>query len=390
MNAMAKEIKNVYDLLRSSREALDLDQGSVLPTEIAAVVEPQAIPKLPTIKHIEEAQFVAKKQSKPEKKASGIFQKDYIKYPLIFIISLALFRVALNFPAYYTRFNTAVAPETEPVAETEGQVLGVATPEFTAWIGKYFFYANNIDSLSPNNDYDMDGLTNYQEFLLGTNPAKTDTDNDDYSDGQEILNGYNPLYEGKLLPAQEEITKDWDLRVVNNRVSYNAVRTLSQGPAKPSDLPLINYILDVPAELSIPKLGVKDVPVIWSRSPDAFDDDLNRGLVHYPGTAFPGQAGVTYISGHSSNYAWRQSNYSYVFTQLDRLDPGDEFFITVSRADGEKLSLRYVVFAENRYKPDDQAQFSSEGTDSIVNLSTCWPIGSIAERYVVSAKLTGV
>src|SRR3989338_4267839 len=93
------------------------------------------------------------------------------------------------------------------------------------------------------------------------------------------------------------MTKDWDLRVVNNRVSYNAVRTLSQGPAKPSDLPLINYNLDVPAELSIPKLGVK-APVIWSRSPDAFDDDLNRGLVHYPGTAFPGQAGGAHIFRH--------------------------------------------------------------------------------------------
>ena len=390
MNAMAKQIRNVYDLLRSSKEALDLDKGSVLPTEIAAVVEPQSASAPSAIKPVEEAQFVPKAESKKEthKKSSGILQKDYVKYPLIFIISFGIFYVALNFGAFFAKFNAAIAPDPEPVAQNEGQVLGITTPEFTAWIGKYFFYANDSDSLSPNNDYDKDGLTNYQEFLLGTNPAKDDTDNDNFSDGQEILNGYNPLYDGKLRPAQEEIIKDWDLRVVNNRISYNAVSKLSQGPAKPSDLPLINYNLDEPAELSIPKLGVK-APVIWSRSPETFDDDLNRGLIHFPGTSFPGQVGVTYISGHSSNYAWRKSDYSYVFTRLNELNSGDEFFVTVSRVDGEKITLRYVVFEANKYKPDDQAQFTASGDDSIVNLSTCWPIGSISERYVVSARLTG-
>ena len=129
--------------------------------------------------------------------------------------------------------------------------------------------------------------------------------------------------------------------------------------------------------------------MIWSKSPDTFDDDLDRGLIHFPGTSLPGQVGVTYISGHSSNFAWRKSDYSYVFSRLNELDPGDEFFITVSRVGEDNLTLRYVVFAENKYKPDDQAQFTSSGNDSIVNLSTCWPIGSIAERYVVSARLTG-
>ena len=51
----------------------------------------------------------------------------------------------------------------------------------------------------PNNpadasaDFDGDGLTNLQEFQLGTNPFSADTDGDGVTDGQEIALGTNPL-----------------------------------------------------------------------------------------------------------------------------------------------------------------------------------------------------
>lgn len=42
-------------------------------------------------------------------------------------------------------------------------------------------------------DIDNDGLTNYEEFLLGTNPLHWDTDADGMPDGWEVLNGLSPL-----------------------------------------------------------------------------------------------------------------------------------------------------------------------------------------------------
>ncbi|MFL5262414.1 MAG: PKD domain-containing protein [Anaeromyxobacteraceae bacterium] len=42
-------------------------------------------------------------------------------------------------------------------------------------------------------DPDGDGLTNLQEFLLGTDPRKADTDGDGWSDGAEVAAGFDPL-----------------------------------------------------------------------------------------------------------------------------------------------------------------------------------------------------
>lgn len=71
-------------------------------------------------------------------------------------------------------------------------------------------------------DTDNDGLTNKVEELYGTKIDKHDSDNDGYSDYQEIFNGYNPLGGGKL----EEKDRNKPLYIINfeeykeNRKTY--------------------------------------------------------------------------------------------------------------------------------------------------------------------------
>lgn len=48
-------------------------------------------------------------------------------------------------------------------------------------------------SVSPDDDYDGDGLTNLEEFNLSTLPKVADTDNDGHEDGAEVYNKTDPL-----------------------------------------------------------------------------------------------------------------------------------------------------------------------------------------------------
>ncbi len=52
---------------------------------------------------------------------------------------------------------------------------------------------NPNDSSDPLTDSDDDGLTNPQERYYGLLALNADTDNDRFSDGEEIVNGTNPL-----------------------------------------------------------------------------------------------------------------------------------------------------------------------------------------------------
>ncbi|MDD2524622.1 MAG: hypothetical protein PHT81_07250, partial [Endomicrobiaceae bacterium] len=52
---------------------------------------------------------------------------------------------------------------------------------------------NPNDASDAKGDLDGDGLTNIEEFMLGTNIANADSDGDGLSDSYEINNGFNPL-----------------------------------------------------------------------------------------------------------------------------------------------------------------------------------------------------
>lgn len=66
-----------------------------------------------------------------------------------------------------------------------------------AWETEYF---KNISVTDGTGDYDQDGLTEHEEYELDTDPTKSDTDGDGFSDGYEIG---DPLDRG-IYPKNEE------------------------------------------------------------------------------------------------------------------------------------------------------------------------------------------
>jgi|GEM_PF-736389 len=134
--------------------------------------------------------------------------------------------------------------------------------------------------------------------------------------------------------------------------------------------------------LIIPKLG-KKIPIVWNSPPDegVMLENLQRGIVHYAGTALPGEGkGPIFISGHSSYYWWDKGKYKTVFANLDRLEPGDDIQITYN---GNVHTYR--VFETIVVMPD-QVDVLNQVNEPILALMTCVPVGTNQKRLIVKAK----
>ena len=87
----------------------------------------------------------------------------------------------------------------------------------------------------------------------------------------------------------------------------------------------------------IPRIN-KNVPIVtistealvsrdWTRLEQEIQDALQDGVVHYPGTAFPGDTGNIVVTGHSSYFPWDPGRFKDVFALLHDVHIGDKIFV---------------------------------------------------------------
>ncbi len=219
--------------------------------------------------------------------------------------------------------------------------------------------------------------------------------NNNYNNGSNSVSGNNTISgnTNNNNNYNNTISGNSNMGMSGGIVNGGSVQTIRTAPTTGANLTTIsdsqvNIDTSKPGLLEIPDLKIK-VPLIWSTDPNNFDQDLQVGVVHYPGTAMPGEVGTTYIAGHSSNYAWAKGSYNKIFSTLGNMALNTSFKITVTQTNGKNAVFNYVVTKSQQYSPTDEAQF--QNTDkSVVALSTCWPVGSTAKRLVVFGTLTQV
>ena len=106
--------------------------------------------------------------------------------------------------AIITARNEGAASSIQVSVNTPASTVGDGIPD--DWKIAHGFDPN--DPSVAGQDPDGDGLTNLQEFQLGTDPRNPDTDGDGVSDGEEVKRGTNPLNadtDGDGLTDAEEI-----------------------------------------------------------------------------------------------------------------------------------------------------------------------------------------
>jgi LPXTG-site transpeptidase (sortase) family protein len=130
----------------------------------------------------------------------------------------------------------------------------------------------------------------------------------------------------------------------------------------------------------IPNIHVA-APIVWPKSTDepTINAELLNGVVHYPGTAEPGQKGNVFLTGHSSFYWWVNTDYRTVFTLIPRLIPGDQIVVY-----NKGIRYEYRITQAFEVSPN-QTEVLNPTPDPVITLSTCVPIGTSYRRHIVRA-----
>lgn len=121
--------------------------------------------------------------------------------------------------------------------------------------------------------------------------------------------------------------------------------------------------------LYIPKLD-RDLPIIEGTNPE----ELDRGVGHYLGTAFPGQKDQIVLSGHRDT----------VFRNFDQLVIGDTFVLKLPYG-----TFEYEIFDTEIVSADDTTVIRSTAPEEILTVTTCYPfyfIGNAPDRFIFYAK----
>ncbi len=145
--------------------------------------------------------------------------------------------------------------------------------------------------------------------------------------------------------------------------------------------------------VSIPSVSVR-APVYlpskeyWdSREWVMLEQQMQVGLLYgttaYPHSVNPGGIGTIYIAGHSSppNERASESAYGSVFARLPELKYGDK--ITIGH--GADIT-RYKVIRTQIVSAADTEILAQQSGRSILKLITCYPVGTVRQRMIVTAE----
>ncbi len=174
----------------------------------------------------------------------------------------------------------------------------------------------------------------------------------------------------------------------NRLVISNVMAYVSPGKIDPQNIvvePGRAIAVGPEPRLIIPKINI-DVPVIYGIGNDQASQltAMDKGVAHFaiPGASSrPGQVGNTVIAGHSSNDLFDNSQYKFIFAQLERLSEGDMIY-----AHYEGVRYAYTVTKKDVVKPTDVSALVYPTDKPVMTLVTCTPVGTALNRLLVTAE----
>ncbi len=137
-------------------------------------------------------------------------------------------------------------------------------------------------------------------------------------------------------------------------------------------------------EINIPSLNIT-APLVEAGgiTEKEYRESLDRGVMHFPGTPFPGETGLSVLLGHSAPPGWPKIKHDWVFTDINDLQKGDKIEICYNN---QKWTYDVTTGEDDKkiYEVGEAIPplFSDEDKKEIV-LVSCWPPGSRDNRIGV-------
>lgn len=169
------------------------------------------------------------------------------------------------------------------------------------------------------------------------------------------------------------------LPIVNtNQAAKKQIPDLSFAITPPDDRILVPRIAQNVPIIRVPtdKLIQKD----WAALENQIQEALRYGVVHFPGTAMPGDDGNVVITGHSSYFPWDPGRFKDVFALLHQVSVGDKVVVY-----HDQKAYEYQVYEKKIVMPEQVDVLTQKG-DSRLTLITCTPVGTNLKRLIILAK----
>lgn len=257
----------------------------------------------------------------------------FSRYITVSGVVFAVLLLATNWSAYYTVAINFIHPE--GLYATSQQIQNTLSNS------KITIYANEV------------GATVFEKKEKAEDIKKQ-------LDAENIKVNEEPFSMKNLIPTEPNVSARFDITPYENRII-------------------------------IPRIG-KNIPLVDISMTRSFDFDhmenifmqeLEKGVVRYPGSAVPGEKGNAFIFWHSSNYPWLKGDFNDVFALLDNVEFGDQIIVFYNQK-----KFVYTVREKKIVRPGDVKVLERNPEARELSLMTCWPIGTTLKRMLVFAELT--
>lgn len=174
-----------------------------------------------------------------------------------------------------------------------------------------------------------------------------------------------------------------------NRILFGAIAAYaSPGNIEPQNVivdPTVDVEVGEEPRMIIPKINV-DAPVVYGIGPDYKSQmtAMEKGIAHFSipkANAVPGQVGNAVFAAHSSNDAFAQGDYKFVFAQNEKLTTGDVIYMNY---EGKRYT--YSVTKTEVVLPNEVSKVQMDTDKPMLTLVSCVPLGTAQKRLLIFAE----